>query len=184
MALNDFNQGGGVLTVSNSNIGKGIKWNPTTKQYEVNIGDGLEINEQGQVVAKKIVPITTFDNGTGAVVNNSVIVDYGNGIIEFSGRVLVKCIKQEDNIVTTPPYKNMEGATFIDLTSLNLKQLVSVSLTAGDQKQTGVAKENAWLIGEPIPDPILKHMGIGGQIVGDPDKPDLDVFFTIKGLKA
>lgn len=41
---------GGVLTVSNSNIGKGIKWNPITKQYEVNIGDGLEINEQGQIV--------------------------------------------------------------------------------------------------------------------------------------
>lgn len=40
MALNDFkdtNQGGGVLTVSNSNIGKGIKWNPNTKQYEVAI---------------------------------------------------------------------------------------------------------------------------------------------------
>ena len=40
MALNDFkdaNQGGGVLTVSNSNIGKGIKWNDTTKKYEVDV---------------------------------------------------------------------------------------------------------------------------------------------------
>ena len=48
MALNDFkdtNQGGeGVLTVSNSNIGKGIKWNPDTKQYEVDIVDLTPIN--------------------------------------------------------------------------------------------------------------------------------------------
>lgn len=46
MALNDFkdtNQGG-VLTVSNSNIGKGIKWNPDTKQYEVDIVDLTPIN--------------------------------------------------------------------------------------------------------------------------------------------
>ena len=184
MALNDFKQGGGVLTVSNSNIGKGIKWNPDTKQYEVNIGDGLEINEQGQVVAKRITPITTFDNGTGAVVNNSVIVDYGNGIIEFSGWVVVQCTKEGPNIVTTPPYKNLEGYTGIDLSSLNLKQLVSVSLTAGDQKHTEVARENAWLIGEPVPNPILKMLYVGGQIVGDPANPDLDVFFIIKGIKA
>lgn len=173
-----------VKVVAPANMGRGIKWNPTTKQYEVNIGDGLEINEQGQVVAKKIIPVTTFDNGTGSIVNNCVIIDYGNGIIEFSGRVVVRCIDTADNIVTTSPYKNLEGSTGIDLTSLNLKQLVSVSLTAGDQKHTGTAKENAWLIGEPIPDPILKMMYVGGQIVGDPEKPELDVFFAIKGIKA
>ena len=40
MVLSDFkdtNQGGGVLTVSNSNIGEGIKWNDTTKKYEVDV---------------------------------------------------------------------------------------------------------------------------------------------------
>ena len=47
MALNDFkdtNQEGGVLTVSNSNIGRGIKYNPNTKQYEVDIVDLTAIN--------------------------------------------------------------------------------------------------------------------------------------------
>lgn len=47
MALNDFKdttQGGGVLTVSNSNIGNGIKWNPITKKYEVDIIDLTPIN--------------------------------------------------------------------------------------------------------------------------------------------
>ena len=52
MALNDFkdtNQGGGVLTVSNSNIGKGIKWNDTTKKYEVDV-DVLVSTEGGVAV--------------------------------------------------------------------------------------------------------------------------------------
>ena len=52
MVLNDFkdtNQGGGVLTVSNSNIGKGIKWNDTTKKYEVDV-DVLVSTEGGVAV--------------------------------------------------------------------------------------------------------------------------------------
>lgn len=173
-----------IKVVAPRNIGKGIIWNENTKQYEVNIGEGLEINNEGKVVVKKIEPITHFDNGTGTIVNNAIIVDYGNGIIEFSGRVVVVCKNEDKNIVAAPPYKNLDGSAQVDLTSLNLKQLVSVSLTAGDQKFTGAAKENAWLISEPIPNPILGTMGIGGQIVGDPNKPDLDVFFTIKGIKA
>lgn len=175
---------GDIPFVHPINIGKGIKWNESSKQYEVNIGDGLEISSEGKVVIKKIEPVTHFDNGTGTVVNNAVIIDYGNGIIEFSGRVVVKCTHSNNNIVTTPPYKNLEGSVGVDLTSLNLKQLVSVSLTAGDQRATGVAKENAWLLGEPTPNPILGMMYVGGQIVGDPSKSDLDVFFSLKGIKA
>lgn len=173
-----------IKVVAPRNIGKGIIWNDSTQQYEVNIGEGLEISREGKVVANKIEPVTHFDNGTGTVVNNAVIIDYGNGIIEFSGRVVVTCDLIGDNIVTTPPYKNLEGSVGVDLTSLGLKQLISVSLTAGDQKESGVAKENAWLIGEPVPNPILGMMHIGGQIVGDPNKPNIDVFFAIKGLKA
>ena len=186
MALNDFkdiNQGGGVLTVSNSNIGKGIKWNPNTKQYEVNIGEGLEVNEQGQVVAKKIVPVTTFNNGSGAIVSNVIIIDYGNGLIEFSGRVVVSCTSLGNYIVTKSPYGIWEGMAGVDLTSLNLKQLVSVSLTAGNQETSGV-DGNAWLIAEPKPEPILKMMRIGAQMIDVPGIHDLGVFFTVKGIKA
>ena len=88
MALNDFkdtNQGGGVLTVSNSNIGKGIKWNPATNQYEVALGDGLFINDDGLIQLKAVKPkIETFDNGTGVVKHRRAIIDYG-GLIEVSG---------------------------------------------------------------------------------------------------
>ena len=81
MALNDFkdtNQGGGVLTVSNSNIGKGIKWNPATNQYEVALSDELFINNEGLIQLKVIEPIIeTFDNGTGVVKHRRAIIDYG-----------------------------------------------------------------------------------------------------------
>ena len=150
---------------------------------ENDIGNGLEINERGQLAAKKIVPVTTFDKGSGSIVHNSIIIDYGNGIIEFSGRVVVSCTLISNSVVTTSPYKNMEGRTDVDLTSLKLKQLVSVNLTAGEINGIG-SKEGAWLIREPIPNPLLRIMTIGGQIVGDPNKPNLDVFFTIKGIKA
>ena len=88
MALNDFkdtNQGGGVLTVSNSNIGKGIKWNPATNQYEVALSDELFINNEGVIQLKAGKPkIETIDNGTSAIKHHRVIIDYG-GVIEVSG---------------------------------------------------------------------------------------------------
>ena len=88
MALNDFkdtNQGGGVLTVSNSNIGKGIKWNPATNQYEVALSDELFINNEGLIQLKAGKPkIETFDYGTGKVKHRRAIIDYG-GFIEVSG---------------------------------------------------------------------------------------------------
>ena len=90
MVLNDFkdtNQGGGVLTVSNSNIGKGIKWNPATNQYEVALSDGLFINNEGLIQLKAVKPkIETFDNGTGVVKHRRAIIDYG-GLIEVSGTI-------------------------------------------------------------------------------------------------
>ena len=68
MALNDFkdtNQGG-VLTVSNSNIGKGIKWNPDTKQYEVDIVDLTtkltQLEEQVNTLGSKEDKDTVYDD--------------------------------------------------------------------------------------------------------------------------
>ena len=103
MALNDFkdtNQGGGVLTVSNSNIGKGIKWNPATNQYEVALSDELFINNEGLIQLKAGKPkIETIDNGTGAIKHRRVIVDYG-GVIEVSG--IIKLGWMDSNFATDP----------------------------------------------------------------------------------
>lgn len=175
-----------VKVVAPFNVGKGIIWNDSTKKYEVNIGDGLEINSEGKVVVKKVQPISSFDNGTGQQVFNSTIIDYGNGIIEFSGVVEVNCAGQiGNNVVTNPPFKDMEGVAKVDLSQFNFKQIISVHATAGDQRLTGTAHENAWVIGVASGEAIRTDaVYIGGQIVGDPSKPILPVFFTVKGIKA
>ena len=40
--LKPENQGGGVLTVSNSNMGERLVFNAQTKQYDVNVSDILQ----------------------------------------------------------------------------------------------------------------------------------------------
>ena len=76
-----------VKVVAPANIGKGIKWNPDTNQYEVAVGDGLFINKQGLIQLQANEPkIETFDNGTGVVKQRRSIIDYG-GLIEVSGTV-------------------------------------------------------------------------------------------------
>lgn len=73
-----------VHVVAPSNIGKGIKYNESTKQYDVSVGSGLEINSNGEVVTVNKPVIRTFDNGTGKIVHKQAITDAG-GFIEVSG---------------------------------------------------------------------------------------------------
>lgn len=73
-----------VHVVAPSNMGKGIKYNESTKQYDVSVGSGLEINSNGEVVTVNKPEIRTFDNGTGKVVHKQAITDAG-GFIEVSG---------------------------------------------------------------------------------------------------
>lgn len=73
-----------VHVVTPSNMGKGIKYNETTKQYDVSVGSGLAINENGDVVTVNKPEIRTYDNGTGKIVHKQAITDAG-GFIEVSG---------------------------------------------------------------------------------------------------
>lgn len=73
-----------VHVVAPSNIGKGIKYNESTKQYDVSVGSGLAINTNGEVVTVNKPEIRTFDNGTGKIVHKQAITDAG-GFIEVSG---------------------------------------------------------------------------------------------------
>lgn len=75
-----------VHVVTPSNMGKGIKYNETTKQYDVSVGSGLAINENGDVVTVNKPEIRTYDNGTGKIVHKQAITDAG-GFIEVSGVV-------------------------------------------------------------------------------------------------
>lgn len=74
-------------TVSPKNIGKGIIWNEATHQYEVNLGEGLYIDSAGKIqLTQKDVQIRTTDNGTGRIVHQQAIIDFG-AFIEVSGTV-------------------------------------------------------------------------------------------------
>lgn len=85
---NGANDASAVIVVTPDNIGKGIKWNETTGKYEVNVGDGLIINEAGEVVTNNKPIIRTFDNGTGEVIHQQAVIDYG-GVLEISGTIML-----------------------------------------------------------------------------------------------
>lgn len=69
------------------NMGKGLLWNPETKQYDVALGAGLYIDDNGVIQMRSNEPkIQTFDNGTGTVYHQQAIIDFG-GLIEVSGTV-------------------------------------------------------------------------------------------------
>ena len=80
----DTMNGTDVFVVTPSNIGKGIKYNESTKQYDVAVGSGLEINSNGDVVAVNKPEIRTYDYGLEKVVHKQSITDAG-GFIEVSG---------------------------------------------------------------------------------------------------
>lgn len=174
-----------VKVVAPMNMGKGIVWNEQTKQYEVNLGDGLVFNKQGKIELLPITPKTTFDNGTGQVVNNVTIIDYGNGIIEINGVVDITTQHDGNNILTGEGYVSMEGHATINLHEFNFQKILNVQATAGDQRGTGTAKENAWIVGIASGEPIsTDKVDIGAQIVGASNNRIVPVMFQIKGLKA
>ena len=85
----------GVTVVHPDNIGKGIKWNPDTKQYEVSLGSGLYFDENGVIQMQSNDPVVkTFDNGTGKVYHRQIVIDYGS-VLEVSGRVVMPLPSQE-----------------------------------------------------------------------------------------
>ena len=66
-----------VCVVAPSNMGKGLVYNETLKQYEVD--------------TKAVTTVTTQkqDNGTGEVIGEQYRIDYGNGLVEVGGRFIV-----------------------------------------------------------------------------------------------
>ena len=93
-----------VKVVAPANMGKGIKWNPDTKQYEVALGKGLYIDDTGLIQMQNNEPtIKTFDNGTGTVIHKQAIIDFG-GLIEVSGTVMLPLPPNPSEIVTQMDY--------------------------------------------------------------------------------
>ena len=213
MALNDFkdaNQGGGVLTVSNSNIGKGIKWNPATNQYEVALSNELFINNEGLIQLKAGKPkIETFDYGTGAVKHRRAIIDYG-GLIEVSGTITVGWLSSDfattnnvstdmltaetnrlksiygQGLMVNRPFTvstglyTIEAGYNINVAEIGISKVISVSCTAGDIYL--LRHERAWVIADI--NTLTTVVPIGLQVDFSPGQTEGTFSYTIKGIKA
>lgn len=84
-----------VKVVAPINMGKGIVWNEQTKQYDVALGAGLYIDDNGVIQMRSNEPkIQTFDNGTSTVYHKQIKIDYGS-VVEISGRVVMPLPTQE-----------------------------------------------------------------------------------------
>lgn len=66
-----------VHVVAPSNMGKGLVYNETTKQYDVDVKAVTTMTTQKQ------------DNGTGEVIGEQYRIDYGNGLVEVGGRFIL-----------------------------------------------------------------------------------------------
>lgn len=99
---------GNIPVITPSNIGKGIKWNNETGTYEVNLGKGLELGEDGSINLKldKSSTNTIVIKNDGSIYQGSVAersfyyVDYELGLDSNNGdkatplRTIVEALKR------------------------------------------------------------------------------------------
>lgn len=193
-----------VKVVAPRNIGKGIIWNDKTKQYEVNIGDGLEINSDGKVVVKKIITNTSVermtDNGTGTVVGEKYTIDYGNGLIEVNGIITyplatkpnadkitpdrsvngfsIGCAKTPVEYIGKTMY-HKESSRIVTAKELGMSNILSVQLTACDLD--GYRTETPWIVNETL---WGAYVTLGVHTLATLAQDQIRVMYQIKGLKA
>ncbi len=196
-----------VKVVAPANMGRGIKWNPDTKQYEVNIGDGLEINEQGQVVAKKVEanPVATqmIDNGSATVIGETYTIDYGNGLIEVNGLLYfpLDTVPREVSDSTAFPHEKdgffmvctNSSISYADQSSLyhkescrrftasdfGMRSILSINAIAGDL--VGYRTETPWIVNNEI---FSDQFTLGIHTLAELNQDRVPVMFQIKGIKA
>ena len=205
MALNDFtdtNQGGGVLTVSNSNMGERLDWDAQSKKYNVNIGDlekrlhALENKKLNDVIPEHI------DLGAGTVQGTSYVIDYGP-FIEVSLRLEVPLVapasppqydwwsdswKQGGKLLqgisvgidygsTTLYHK--ETVIVIAASELGMDKIIAVSGIAGDLQ--GLRTETPWLVQDQLGTSTVR---LGVHTLAELKQDKMVMFYQIKGTKA
>ena len=189
-----------VKVVAPRNIGKGIIWNDSTKQYEVNIGDGLEINSEGKVVVKPLVtnPVATkiVDNGTAQVIGGQYHIDYGNGLIEVNGyfiyplctvagaseskgRFNISCSGTPTNYSSEERLYHKESITIITAAELGMKSILSVNAISGDVY--GYRTETPWLVNDGV---FSASVTLGVRTLALLNQDQVIVSYVIKGIKA
>ena len=89
----------GVTVVHPDNMGKGIKWNDTTKKYEVNVkagsgsGSGIVINDNGELEVK-------FSSDPSTLQQQIAALEQAKQAAEAKDNALQEALKQEEAKVT------------------------------------------------------------------------------------
>lgn len=195
-----------VKVVAPFNVGKGIIWNDKTKKYEVNIGDGLEINSEGKVVVKKLItnPVATkiVDNGTATVIGQQYTIDYGNGLIEVNGimefplatvprqakgnafpitigRFGAGCSSRPMNYADVGEVYHKESVTTITAEELGMSKILNVSSMPCDIG--GYRTESVWVVQDEI---FTSYVRLGVKTLAKLDQDKMLALFQVKGIKA
>lgn len=199
-----------VSVVTPANIGRGIKWDANTKKYEVNIGEGLIITDDGKVDVKKInanpVPSDIIDQTNGKVIGNQFTIDYGNGLVEVNG-VMRFPLKTTPNSSSEDAFPQVigrfaVGCSVAPITYLstadngdNLYHKESVTtITAAELGMSKILSVNAiacdlpgyrtespWLVNESAVSDSIK---LGVHTIAFLVQDTITVMFQVKGTKA
>lgn len=193
-----------VIVVTPDNIGKGLKWNASTETYEVNVGDGLEIDRTSKVVVKPVVvdPRSSNITDNGKVIGEKYSIDYGNGLIEVNGII-------EFPLSTTPRGKGDTAFThkvgkfdvgcsetaqpFVDAGTLYYKE-TRLKITAAELGMSkilsvnsipmdlgGYRTEAVWLVNQEL---FSDYIYLGVHTLASLSQDAMKAMFQIKGVKA
>lgn len=208
---NNAVNGTDVSVVTPSNIGRGIKWDANTKKYEVNIGEGLIITEDGKVDVKKVnanpVPSDIIDPVNGKVIGNQLTIDYGNGLIEVNGIIRFP-LKTTPNISSEEAFSQTDGRFYMgcsvepvtylsaadngynnlyhkesgtNISASELGMSKILSVNAIACDLAGYRTETPWLINDSAVSDSIK---LGVHSIAFLAQDSIPVMFQVKGTKA
>lgn len=199
-----------VSVVTPANIGRGIKWDANTKKYEVNIGEGLIITDDGKVDVKKInanpVPSDITDSTNGKVIGNQFTIDYGNGLVEVNG-VMRFPLKTTPNAASEEAFSQTDGRfsmgcsiapiTYLSaadngenlyhkesvttITAAELGMSKILSVNAIACDLAGYRTESPWLVNDSA---VSDSFKLGVHTIASLVQDSITVMFQVKGTKA
>lgn len=186
-------------------LGNGIKWSESNNQFEVNLGDGLEINSDGQVVVKQLVtePVTKqiLDHGSASVIGEQYTIDYGNGLIEINGLLYfpldtvprnkgdeafprqkdgfdIGCSNSPMNYADVGEVYHKESRRNFKAQDFGMRKILSVNAIAGDV--AGYRTETPWVVNREI---FSDNISLGIHTLAKLDQNVVPMMFQVKGLK-
>lgn len=193
-----------VIVVTPDNIGKGIKWNASTEKYEVNVGDGLEIDRTGKVVVKPVVvdPRSSNITDNGKVIGEKYSIDYGNGLVEVNGIIEfplsttprgkgddafthkvgkfdVGCSETAQPFVDAGTLYYKESSLKITAAELGMRKILSVNSIPMDLG--GYRTEAVWLVNKDL---FSDYIYLGVHTLASLSQDSMKAMFQIKGVKA